>query len=263
MKIYFVRHGRFGNNIFQYIVAKILCKEHGYELVDSARDLGFRFVNFNDIMWHRWVLEKRILYGRPILVNGFFQRLDMLLPYRDYIKSLLHEDNHEFINDTIRVSDLVRAYNSVDTPYHNEIVMHVRLDDFMHDRHNSHILHPEFYTSILDMIKGDDKLSIVCDTLKNKEEEEYMREFERYSPEFRTRSMLEDFAYIMKAKRLISSNSTFAFVASFLGDPEEVYIPWTNFYKEQGYCQFAPKFSIVPAMCIDIYSGQVKNYLNE
>lgn len=262
MKIYFVRHGRFGNNIFQYMVAKILCKEHGYELVNDSKEIG-RFINFNDNMWHRWTIEKRILHGRDVFLNGYFQRLDLLQPYRDYIKSLFHIDNHDFINDSIRVSDVVRAFKISDTPYDNEIVMHVRLDDFKHDYYNSHILHPQFYTGILDSIKGDNKLTIVCDKLNNREEEEYMRQFEGYFPVMRRGSMLEDFVYIMKAKRLISSNSTFAFIASFLGDPEEVYLPWTNFYKEQGYCKFAPKFSIIPAMCIDIYSGEVKSYLNE
>ncbi len=260
MKIYFCRHGRFGNNIFQYIVAKILCNEYGYELVNERRELISPLV-FDDSMWKKWSETKSLPAHKDIFLNGFFQQMHILLPYRDYIRSLFHIENRDFINDSVKVCDVVDAYNKTETPLDNEIVMHIRMGDFKHDNYNSHILNPNFYISILDKIGHTGGLTIVCDKLETREEEEYMRWFDRYNPRHRSKTMLEDFVYIMKAKRLLSSNSTFAFIASFLGSPVEVYIPWTNFYKEQTLCRFGQKCTIIPALCIDIYSGTVKSYM--
>lgn len=218
-------------------------------------------VNVDDYTWYRWSQDKSILGHTDIFLNGFFQRLDILYPYRDYIKSLFHVDNHEWINSAVRVSDIARNYDEIESPSDDEIVMHVRMGDFIHDQYNAHILHPEYYTQILDKIHTGGKFTIVCDSLKNPTEEEYIRQFDKYSAEFRSTTMIGDFNYIRKAKRIICSNSTYAFMASFLGDPKEIYMAWTNFYKEQALYPFTENCTIIPSRCMNIYDKTVKCYL--
>ncbi len=260
MKIYFCKHGYFGNNIFQYIVAKILCKEYGHQLVGNQSEL-VNPINVTDDLWYRWSIDKTLLGHADIFLNGFFQRLDLLYPYRDYIKTLFHKDNHEWINDSVRISDIANNYETTDTPDDDEIVIHLRLGDFMHNNYNSHILHHEYYTQVLDRIYTGGKVTIISNKLTNHTEEQYVSRFDKYGAVFRSKTMLDDFNYIRKAKRVVSSNSTFAFIASFIGDPTEVYIPWTNFYKEQAVYPFIDNCSIINARCIDIYSNTVRNYL--
>ena len=112
-----------------------------------------------------------------------------------------------------------------------DIVMHVRLDGFNHNGHNSHILAPEFYTDILDN-ETYDRLFIVMATKSGRiwkkqqpHKEAYISHFDAYNPIIVSNDELTDFEFIRSFNKIICSNSTFAWWATFLSNAETIYMP--------------------------------------
>jgi hypothetical protein len=68
-------------------------------------------------------------------------------------------------------------------------------------------------------------LRIVFDRKGTLQEDTYLHPFVLYSPIFQCADLLIDFATLVKAKVLISSNSTFAWMAGFLARDQIRYLP--------------------------------------
>ena len=228
--IYFVRNGRLGNNIIQYMAAKIISKVWGHTLVEYKSMLTNPYI-INDTdegqysfswTWFResvieesgWLLDHP-LTRKDIYLNGYFQMDDIFLKYRSWLRSLFTTENSDLIRYGLRVCDLMRA-EGVAT---EGIVLHLRLDDFQEAKQ---VLHPRVYLSELRLCGGP--LTIVMQKPTKPEEEFYLSMFDSLRPTLISSSVLEDHATLRRAKRLITSNSTFAWTAAFLGDAEERFI---------------------------------------
>lgn len=233
--IYVHKMGRFGNNLFQYFIAKIIQKVYGrHTIVHQYSDIQNKpHFTLNDEAWT--LFEKKYLQNpnancvtnhimstNHILVHGYFQKSGILNLFRNYLIGLIHPNNDERINKQYRVSDLCQT---VQNHEEEDLVLHLRLDDFIFQGNNSQIIHPQSYIQVIQAVPHRN-LKIVVDSLKNDYEIKYLSYFQQFDPQIIQGSLIHDFNYLRHSKRLICSNSTFAWIAAFLGHHTERYIPF-------------------------------------
>lgn len=216
--------GRFGNNMFQYALGKILSDEKGYDLkVNGIENLSM-FPDVKEITGRKTNKESQLTIGYgseehtlqnfnvkktlehdgKILVNGFFQRKDFYLEHEHKLKKLFYYDDSKFRK-----------------PEENALVIHYRLTDYLSLGWN---FSPEIFSRVIEeeSIKYD-KCYVVTDqptssylpTLKIEHEVIHQDSF-------------SDFTFLKNAKKLIVSHSSFSWWAMFLGEQESVFIPCFN-----------------------------------
>jgi len=217
MQVTYDTMGRFGNNLFQYFAAKIIGKIYGIEKVGNSSG---NVKILDDDQWEElclYYIENNTAKPQDCTtfhLHGFFQRSNIFNHFRDFLKESLTND-----------PDL--AYLTCDLkefPDKNDIVMHFRLDDFIHEHHNTEIIHPSYYINILDNLEYN-KLYIVSDNIRHEYEHRYIKYFEKYNPIYIRGSHIEDFNFIRNSNRIISSSSTFCWLAAFLSNAEEIHVP--------------------------------------
>ncbi len=216
-KIYVRPSGGLGNVLFGYMASKVLQKILGYEISINKNELQ-NSVTYTDFHW----FNNLIVSGHDIYMYGYFQNCLPYVGYKEYLRSLFNEDNKETI-----ITHHGRLYNIADIvkpsthTYDNEIVMHIRLSDL------GGIVHPQHYLDILKDYNGY-KLTIVTDRLNYDYEKKYIEYFKDFNPEIKSTTILEDFNYLRNAKIVILSNSSFAYMAGFLGNNEKVYMLYND-----------------------------------
>ena len=121
-------------------------------------------------------------------------------------------------------------------PTENDLVLHARLAgtfqwaDFIDmENKTSQLYNPDDLKNIIKNIKYD-KLYIVCNTPKAEWEKEYLKEFEDLNPTIITGVLGDDFDFMLKAKKLITSASTMSWMAALLGNANEIHIPYNTYY---------------------------------
>lgn len=113
-----------------------------------------------------------------------------------------------------------------------DIVLHVRLADFVGEKM---VIDPAPQLAILRQalsVTGG-RLVIVCAKPVTALEENYLKFFEEFHPTFQHGTELEDFATLRAANRIMVSNSTFSWLAAFVGSASERWIPAPT-YNELG-----------------------------
>jgi hypothetical protein len=93
----------------------------------------------------------------------------------------------------------------------------------------SQLYNPEQLKDIIRNIKYD-KLYIVCNTPKSDWEKEYISEFDDLNPTIISGLLGDDFDFLLKAKKLVTSASTLSWMAALLGNADEVHIPYNTYY---------------------------------
>ena len=240
----FFVQGQFGNNLFHYFAAEIIKKIYGYDKVQPTFEINLEFnTTIDDEKFKRIItahLEGRkyeLDTSKDILMMGFFQRSEIFLKEHDFIRSLFNEDNNNNISNRIKVSNIVK-YQTKHTiePTENDLVLHARLAgafqwaDFIDmENKTSQLYDPVDIKNIIKDIKYD-KLYIVCNTPKADWENEYLKEFEDLNPTIITGVLGDDFDFLLKAKKLITSASTMSWMAALLGNASEVHIPYNTYY---------------------------------
>jgi hypothetical protein len=242
--VYFLVQGQFGNNLFQYFASEIVKKIYGYDEVKPTFQINLEFntiiddQKFKRIAAAHQIGDKvEIDTSKDILMIGFFQRSEIFLKERDYIRSLFTEDNTSNISNRIKISSIIK-YKTKHTiePTENDLVLHVRLAgsfqwaDFIDmENKTSQLYSPEKIKGIIKGIKYD-KLYIVCNTPNAEWEKEYLSEFNDINPHIITGVLGDDFDFMLKAKKLITSASTMSWMAAMLGNASEVHIPYNTYY---------------------------------
>lgn len=232
----FKMQGRFANNLIQYCIAKLLCKLFGHTLIRRNERGCIIITDFEwdllapTLLQHQndpAFFRKHPYAKRNIRLEGFFQKSVFLVPFRQTFLSFLTPSNEDFITPVIRVSDVVSTLQRF--PSFNEIVIHLRMDDFRGagKDHSSVILHPRYFHEILPRLQETYKLPIriVYDRKDNEKEKLYVDEFAKYQPIYQSSDPLLDFATLVKAKVLVSSNSTFSWMAGFLANDQIRILP--------------------------------------
>jgi hypothetical protein len=109
-------------------------------------------------------------------------------------------------------------------PGTDDIVLHVRLGDFVN---NNMVIDPVPQIAILRkaLNASSQRLIIVCAKPKNDMEENYLKLFEEFHPILHHGTELEDFAVLRSANRIMVTNSTFSWLAAYMGSAKERWIP--------------------------------------
>jgi len=251
--------GRFGNNLIQYFSAKIFSKNFSdYHYNRHERSRRYLIIK-EDELYN--IIEKNIKVPKyDIYLMGFFQNISFLDNHRDFIKTLFNSNNTDIINhsnfkNTLVIKDLILNLDEV--PGDNDVVIHIRLDDFIHEIHNSNILDFEFYTDTI--VESNFKYNwntiwIVVDKLNSDFDKKYisllikkLNENGITNIKFHQKTFLEDWNFCTKATNFISSNSTFALTAILVGNMKYLVMP-----RDRSWSNIVPLSSIENCKVVDV-----------
>ena len=190
MFITYQLNGRFGNNLFQYLAAKIL--QHILSLNNIIYTYEFNkqknncFVITEDNYIH-YITNINLLISdcklKNIYLDGYFQYDEYIRKYKDYIDSILLTSNDERINYNYTINNIINSISNHNIKYdESTLVMHIRLDDFLFEKVCMKV---QSYISILDTIFNDEKnifnkVIIIIDKCKFKFEIDYINQLIHY-----------------------------------------------------------------------------------
>jgi len=242
--------GRFGNNLIQYFAVKIFCKYFtNYKYVLHKNDLS-NPITITETQFYKCLENGQqiiALSNADIFLEGFFQDISFLSKHRDFIKTLYTVNNNNIINyhhyeKKMVIKDLIIRIKDEDKPGSHDLVMHLRLDDFIHQGHNSNILDVNYYIEAVVESNCDKKWNtiwIVVDKLNNEFDKKYvdflLKSLNNHhnirNIKLHQKSFLEDWTFCIKSTSFISSNSSFALTAILLSDMKYVILPNELVYK--------------------------------
>lgn len=246
--------GRFGNNLFQYLAMKLI----QFEL--SKRNRNYEYV-FNIVPENSFtinddnyldILERLqgeasvttdnenpqnidivdiIHLDKNIHLSGYFQFDKHIIKNKEYITSILNQENTDKINENYTVSLLASKINNFQRRFtENEVVLHLRLDDFIGDRVCMH--YNEYFYIFATLPTTIKKAIIVVDKCIEQWELEYLNIIYVFcinrNLEIQIESggnLLDDFCKLYYSKNFVSSNSTFSYLAGLLGTHEKTWCP--------------------------------------
>lgn len=214
--------GGLGNQLFQYSLGRILADEMNCNLyvsnvnaitqhfsnatnITDRRDLSGDFLHVGYQSDSKYVqhvnLEEVTKHQGPVSLCGFFQKHWLYFPYREKLKSIFSISN-----------------STVFVPSNNDLVVHVRLGDYVT---LNHYLQYETYRSIISNANYE-KCYIITDQPNNIIIKQLL---ELQNINLFHGSVMEDFTFIYNAKQTIISQSTFSWWATFLGKAEVINVP--------------------------------------
>lgn len=239
--------GRFGNNLFQYLAAKVL--QHKLESIGKTVQYLFNTrVNNAFVVTDETYLsvlnDVSVIGDNDAYLEGYFQFDEHIIKFKKYIKSILVDTNYERINDRFYVSYLAETINKFTRRFNDdEVIIHFRLDDFIGDKL---VMHPQNYIDMINEIPSTiKKVIIVVDKIKYKWEVDYLTAIINYlkSKEIvysieSGDNMFNDFCKLYYSRNFISSNSTYSYLAGLLGEHVMSWCPINTIYSHQKISKF-------------------------
>ena len=220
-------HGRYGNKLFTYFIARIYAEEHNLNLIDELDDIFFKIkepINYGNITndnLNTYVIQDKDInnnklpyYGKGIYIfDGYFQFEDIFYENKDKICS--------FIDLNYKKKDI--------------FTLHIRLDDYFYpnSRNKNYnrniIVSLDYYVDCIKKYAGNYKdIYIVCDKLRYKWEKKYMDELIlkikllNKNPIYKVNTINNDIISILQSNYIVTSNSTFCFWAVFFSKAEKI-----------------------------------------
>jgi hypothetical protein len=232
-RLIMVTHFMPGNTGIQYAVAHIIShffKFTKFEIVEPDT-IYANVLICNDNLWSQMYpflegcgdeapLRYRRMMEVSIYMYEFFQDSVPLVKNRNMIRERFRAESAVISRSGYTVSQFATAESPI-ALQPDDVVLHVRLGDF---ELANLVIDPAPQLRILRALKPK-RLIIVCQRPKTDAEKNYLLFFEEFRPVFQHGTELEDFATLRSAKRIIVSNSTFSWLAAFLGDATERWIP--------------------------------------
>lgn len=218
MSVSYCVNGRFANNLIQYFAAKVLCKltgkEYVYNLKTHSHALGdHAFIQvYNNLKNNNWSIEGNIL------LNSFYQSKEWIFPEVDFLKTLITIDNQDRINDSYRICDIAQALNNFKMELtDDDLIIHIRLDDFFHQGANSDVIDPYSLIELVNSLKFKNNI-LICDKLRFDWEHNYINLLLENIPNSKllNNDLLTDFSIMYYAKNIVVSRSTFSWISSIL-----------------------------------------------
>lgn len=215
-------NGRCGNNIFQYVTARIFAEKNNLPIVTP---LGCDLIKTNDNFRETKNSDKTIIINSGSFVN------DEIPYYGDNIDYVFDDyfQNCRYINKNV---ELVKSFFQIPQYEKNDtdIVLSLRLDDKVHcgnflepeNWDNAEIIHPDYYIKILEM-ESFDKVYLVVDKIKYEWEKKYMSYFDEYNPIVVSQTPYEDFNFMLKFNKIVTSVSTYSYWSAFLSNAQKIY----------------------------------------
>jgi hypothetical protein len=221
--------GRCGNNIFQYVTARIFAEKHGI-LLKTKLDCDIVKTKNND-SGYSFTGNRKIMTNKDFIDNELqFYGYDVEYFFDDYFQNCKYINNH---------IDLVKSFFDIPTinKNTNDIVLSIRLDDKVHSNNLktpetwdlAEIIHPDYYKKILDS-ETYDNVFIVVDKIKYDWENQYMSNFDNYNPIIISKTPYEDFHFIRSFNKIVTSTSTYSYWAAFLSEADTIYT-----FKDAGF----------------------------
>lgn len=237
--------GRFGNQLFRYLTCKMFTVKSGHQYIVREEFPMENYVIVTDSNISD-VLNNPTMYAtKDILCQGYFQKSELFVDCRAQILQLiysndnndywLYKDEYKSTNDKMYIKDyIIDNTHDIDLKS-NDIVVSLRLDDFIqYPCKTSDIIPPQYYTDILTNMKiTTEKVYIVCDTVKFDWEHNYIEYFKRWNPILIQCTLKHDIALMRDCNTLIHSNSSLCWIISFLSNKNARFIPNTHFYASQ------------------------------
>ena len=250
--ISYALNGRFGNNLFQYLATKIV--QHILSKYDMIYTYTFNIIPSTPFIInednYKHLIEQPDEYlpklsGKDIYLDGYFQYDFHIRKYSDYVSALLNSLNTENINHQYTVSTLARYIHGQTIEVDKEaLYIHVRLDDFIPEKACMKV---GSYLKIVNTILSEHtfpNVIIIVDKIRYKFEEDYLKCLHTYLTSkkltvgFQQGDMLTDFAKLVHAEYLLSSNSTFCYLAGLLGKHKKSWCPVNTRYSHQHITHF-------------------------
>jgi hypothetical protein len=233
--------GRFGNNLFQYIATKIV----QLKCLQENRIYNYIYDNYDKIKENCFIVDDNNFFdvigdinSIPLNTNicliGYFQFDKHIIENKPYLLKLLNENNYENINQTYTVSYLANRINEFKRRFDkDEVVIHLRLDDFIGDKVCMHYIN--YFNIISNFSNNIKKVIIIVDKCRQKWELEYLNLIYYFcvnkNLEVKIESgcdMFDDFCKLYYSVNFLSSNSTFSYLAGLLGEHELNWCPVGN-----------------------------------
>jgi hypothetical protein len=232
----FKPNGRFGNNVFQYLATKVIQKYlpgSQYQF-NASGERGDRVLTITDDSWDDTLKSLRSSslthdsYTDVYYLEGYFQFHQFIEEERDYIQSLFSTHNNDRLSETLTMNTLASFVLNYNNPFTDEdLVVHLRLDDFIMDGKRSAIIHFDSYLTLLRTIRPQfkGKMYIIVDNIKYPFEFAYIQQFAEFNPHILSGHMMEDFARCFWAKHIVLSNSTFCWIPLIFGSTRRHWFP--------------------------------------
>ncbi len=217
--------GRMGNNLFQYVIGRIIAEELGLALsVEPIPGFPETFTTIEGTCirepWQfyegfKLPLES-ILNSPPVTgyaLRGYFQRSEYYIPHRTKIRQWLKPSTEYYKKLPDRYLDgLSQA-----------LVVNVRRTDYTS---NGWALPFSYYDTAIKQYQGQfSDLWIVTDDCHDP----FFRRFRKYSPKFLCTDSVTQLTALTLAPRLIMSQSSFSWWGAFLGENTSVVAPKVSF----------------------------------
>jgi hypothetical protein len=241
-KIFVSTHYMPGNTGIQLAVAHILQTAFGcseIETIGGNDDTEYmkkyqddNILSMTEKIWniiHTFIEEESIhtrleeMTRSHIYMNGYFQNGEPLILWRSSILEWFKTCYMKISIHGTRMRDFITAEPPI-KPGTDDIVLHVRLGDFVI---NNMVIDPVPQIAILRkaLNTSSQRLIIVCAKPKWDVEENYLKLFEEFHPIIHHGTELEDFALLRSANRIMVTNSTFSWLAAYMGSAKERWIP--------------------------------------
>jgi hypothetical protein len=214
--------GRFGNNLFQYVFARLLATKNGLKLVTEW--------NRPDMLQFTPNPDGRICTQMVRLDDQHGAYKTNLNWLRDDFKNVHVELKGYFQHPTFYddEKDLVKSwilFPALAEEHDKDVVMHLRLDDYEVTGRRP-IIDQTWYADVLEKTTG--RVFVVVEKPKAKWEDEYLNKLQgmiaHRAPEFILgTSAHNDFHFIRSFGTIISSNSSFSWWAAWLSKATKIY----------------------------------------
>lgn len=217
--------GGLGNQMFQYAIGRIIAEAKGHKLEINDPD------NRKDILLKNFPSVSGV-EGSDTKENTLQVGYD--LQYMD-LPAVLGHSGHVFLHGYwqkhyyyTQHKEKIKTWFQYDDSQHwkpelTDLVLHVRLGDQLRPTPIGLPASAETYVNLLKKIPHDR-----CILVSDEPENPFLDPVKAFpSVIVKHGSQMEDFSIIKHAKRVIISQSTFAWWASFLGEPERIWAPVT------------------------------------
>lgn len=219
-----------GNKMFINALAYIISLETGRELVTTPIEffkntlVSTNVGQINNPLYtrqygdHYLNLDNLYKHDGDIIINSFAQKQEYYTRYRNELKNFFWEVGETSLQ-------------------HDQTVLYIRNGDY---KDLNIYIGNENYYKMLDSIEFTN-LTIVVEHV----DDDVKDIADKYNANIFSTNLFEDFLYIKNAKNIIMSQSTFAWWAAFLGDPERVYIPLSVKGQSKGWWYNDPSINDV------------------
>jgi len=227
IKVSFI--GRLGNNMIQYSLARFLAETKGYSMEYGT--IGGTGVHHMFSVFPSTVetIVGESIYSNELIVgygskDNYIQHYDLqqLQEHVGKITLTGFFQKHEFFMNNL---DRIRSYFKYDTtnliPCTYDVVIHIRLGDYVQ---LNHFIHPSKYYKLYKELGVKNALILTDDV-----DSVYLEDFRKDNTcKIEQNSIAQDLHYMITAKSIVVSQSTFSWWGAYLGDKDSIYVPYDN-----------------------------------